>query len=115
MIDWCNFPARLRQAAREAAYLRMIFAQQFMVDALGLHFSAGALLGGETFVRQEVAKLDAAQYQYDLAQQGLSEALDHSLGSGCLVSDFYTQAEWALLSKARRGRRSWRSIISPPG
>lgn len=100
IIDWCDFPARLRQSVREAAYLRMIFGQQFMVDALGLHFSAGALLGGETFVRQEVAKLDAAKYQFELAAQGLRAALDHALGSGCLVSDFYTQSEWALLSQA---------------
>lgn len=104
VIDWCNFPARLRQSVSEAAYLRMIFAQQFMVDALGLHFSAGALLGGETFVRQEVAKLDAAKHQYNLAQQGLREALEHSLGSGCLVSDFYTQSEWSLISRAVQGQ-----------
>jgi len=104
VIDWCNFPARLRQAAREAAYLRMIFAQQFMVDALGLHFSAGTLLGGETFVRQEVAKLDAAKYQFGLAQNGLSEALGLRLGSGCYLADFYTQTEWALLSRAAEGQ-----------
>lgn len=104
VIDWCDFPARLRQSVREAAYLRMIFAQQFVVDALGLHFSGGALIGGEDFVRQEIAKLDAAKHQYDLAQQGLREALEHSLGSGCLVSDFYTQSEWALLSRVVQGR-----------
>ncbi|MEZ4866433.1 MAG: hypothetical protein R3C14_34260 [Caldilineaceae bacterium] len=106
IIDWCNFPARLRQAVRESAYLRMIFAQQFMVDALGLHFSAGSLLGGETFVRQEVAKLHAAQYQYQLAEQGLTSALSLRLGSGCYVSDFYTQAEWSLLSRAAEGELS---------
>ena len=106
IIDWCNFPARLRQAVREAAYLRMIFAQQFMVDALGLHFSAGSLLGGETFVRQEVAKLHAAQYQYQLAEQGLTSALSLRLGSGCYISDFYTQAEWSLLSRAAEGELS---------
>ncbi|HEU5090946.1 MAG TPA: hypothetical protein VFT99_26025, partial [Roseiflexaceae bacterium] len=99
-----NFPARLRQSVREAAYLRMIFAQQFMVDALGLHFSAGALLGGDAFVRQEVAKLQAAAYQYDLTERGMREALEHPLGSGCLVSDFYTQAEWALLSQAAQSK-----------
>jgi hypothetical protein len=104
VIDWCNFPARLRQSVREAAYLRMIFAQQFMVDALGLHFSAGALLGGDAFVRQEVAKLQAAEYQYDLTERGMREALEHPLGSGCLVSDFYTQAEWALLSSAAQSK-----------
>jgi hypothetical protein len=104
IVDWCNFPARLRQSVREAAYLRMIFAQQFMVDALGLHFSAGALLGGDAFVRQEIAKLQAAEYQYELAGQGLRESLEHPLGSGCLVSDFYTQAEWALLSRAAQGK-----------
>ncbi|MCB0108288.1 MAG: hypothetical protein KDE53_20345, partial [Caldilineaceae bacterium] len=98
VIDWCNFAARLRQSVREAAYLRMIFGQQFMVDALGLHFSAGALIGGENFVRQEVARLEAAGNQFDLAEQTLREALEHSLGSGCLVSDFYSQSEWALLS-----------------
>ncbi|MCE7988081.1 MAG: hypothetical protein DYG89_43505 [Caldilinea sp. CFX5] len=104
ILDWCNFPARLRQAVREAAYLRMIFAQQFMVDALGLHFSAGALLGGENFVKQEVAKLDAAKYQYELAQQGLSQAIGYRLGNGCYLSDFYTQSEWALLSRANDGK-----------
>ena len=104
IVDWCNFPARLRQAVREAAYLRMIFAQQFMVDALGLHFSAGALLGGETFVRREVAKLHAAHYQYQLAEQELASALKVRLGSGCYVADFYTQPEWALLSRAVQGQ-----------
>lgn len=104
IIDWCNFPARLRQAVREAAYLRMIFAQQFMVDALGLHFSAGALLGGENFVKQEVAKLDAAKFQYELAQQGLSAAIGYRLGNGCALADFYTQSEWALLSRANDGK-----------
>jgi hypothetical protein len=104
VIDWCNFPARLRQSVREAAYLRMIFAQQFMVDALGLHFSAGALLGGDAFVRQEVAKLQAAEYQYELTERGMREALEHPLGSGCLVSDFYTQSEWALLSSAAQSK-----------
>jgi len=105
VIDWCNFAARMRQSVREAAYLRMIFAQQFMVDALGLHFSASALLGGEKFVREEVAKLQAAHYQFSLAEQGLTEPLKHALGSGCLVSDFYTQAEWALLSQAEAGKQ----------
>ena len=111
IVDWCNFPARLRQAVREAAYLRMIFAQQFMVDALGLHFSAGSLLGGEVFVRQEVAKLQAAQYQYQLAEQGLTSALGVRLGSGCYVADFYTQAEWSLLSRAAEGELSTRQEI----
>lgn len=106
IIDWCNFPARLRQAVREAAYLRMIFAQQFMVDALGLHFSAGSLLGGEVFVRREVAKLHAAHYQYQLAEQGLTSALGTRLGSGCYVADFYTQIEWSLLSRAAEGELS---------
>ncbi len=104
IIDWCDFPARLRQSVREAAYLRMIFAQQFMVDALGLHFSAGALLGGDAFVRQEVAKLEAAAYQYDLTEHGMREALGYRLGSGCLISDFYTQSEWALLSRSVQGK-----------
>ncbi|MCA9996015.1 MAG: hypothetical protein KDE56_09735 [Anaerolineales bacterium] len=104
VIDWCDFSARLRQSVREAAYLRMIFAQQFMVDALGLHFSAGVLLGGDAFVRQEVAKLEAAEYQYDLAEQGLRQPLEHALGSGCLISDFYTQSEWALLARAAQSK-----------
>lgn len=105
LIDWCDFGARLRQSVREAAYLRLIFAQQFMVDALGLHFSGGELLGGEPFVREEVARLRAAQYQYELAQKGLTEALDRPLGSGCAVADFFTQTEWALLSRAATGQQ----------
>jgi hypothetical protein len=104
IIDWCNFGARLRQSVREAAYLRMIFAQQFMVDALGLHFSGGALIGGDNFVRQEVAKLRAAANQFKLAERGINESLDRALGSGCLVSDFYSQSEWALLSRAAQGQ-----------
>ncbi|MEZ4674346.1 MAG: hypothetical protein R2932_08900 [Caldilineaceae bacterium] len=112
VIDWCNFPARLRQSVREAAYLRMIFAQQFMVDALGLHFSAGALIGGDAFVRQEVAKLEAANHQYDLTELALREALEHRLGSGCLVSDFYSQAEWALLSRAAQGQEVTQNHIA---
>src|SRR5690606_15468854 len=96
VIDWCDFGARLRQSVREAAYLRMIFAQQFVVDALGLHFSGSALIGGEAFVRQEVAKLRAAHHQFELAEEGLTGALERPLGNGCYVSSFYTQPEWAL-------------------
>lgn len=100
IIDWCDFPARLRQSVREAANIRMIFAQQFMVDAMGLHFSGTEFYGGETFVRQEVAKLRAAKYQYELAETGMAEAMTRVVGNGCVVSDFYTQPEWSLLSRA---------------
>ncbi|HRW10539.1 MAG TPA: hypothetical protein P5121_35795, partial [Caldilineaceae bacterium] len=103
VIDWCNFGARLRQSVREAANLRMLFAQQFMVDALSLQFSS-KLLGGETMVRQEVAKFEAARNQYDLAETGLTEALAIRVGSGCLVSDFFDQSEWALLSRIAENR-----------
>ncbi len=106
VIDWCNFPARLRQSVREATYLRMIFGQQFMADALGLQFSGTELLGAENAVRQEVARLRAAKYQYELAEQGLAEALDRNLGSGCYVSDFYQQSEWSLLSRAVDGQET---------
>lgn len=99
IIDWCDFPARLRQSVREGAYLRMIFAQQFMVDALGMHFSAGALVGGDKFVREEVAKLQAAAYQYEQGEESVSEALGRVVGNNCYVSDFFTQTEWGLLSQ----------------
>jgi hypothetical protein len=97
IIDWCNFPARLRQSAREGANLRMIFAQQFVVDALGLNSSA-ELLGGEEFVRKELTKLQLAVYQYDEGEAKLAEALGRVVGNGCYVSDFFEQREWALLS-----------------
>lgn len=100
VIDWCNFPARLRQSVRDAANLRLIFGQQFMVDAMGLHFSGIDFVGGENAVRQELAQLRAAKYQYERAETGLAEALGRGLGSGCYVSDFYTQSEWSLLSRA---------------
>ena len=106
VIDWCNFPARMRQSVREAAYLRMIFGQQFMADALGLQFSGTTLLGAENAVRQEVARLRAAKYQYELAESGVNEALDRNLGSGCYVSDFFTQSEWSLLSRAIEGQET---------
>ena len=106
VIDWCNFPACLRQSVREAAYLRMIFGQQFMADALGLQFSGTTLLGAENAVRQEVARLRAAKYQYGLAESGLTEALDRNLGSGCYISDFFRQSEWSLLSRAVEGQET---------
>jgi hypothetical protein len=106
VIDWCNFPARLRQSVREAAYLRMIFGQQFMADALGLQFSGTTLLGAENAVRQETARLRAAWYQYELAEKGIAETLQINLGSGCYVSDFFTQSEWGLLSRAIDGQET---------
>jgi len=106
VIDWCNFTARLRQSVREAAYLRMIFGQQFMADALGLQFSGTELLGADNAVRQEVARLRAAKHQYEEAERGLAEALDRNLGSGCYVSDFYQQSEWSLLSRAVEGQET---------
>lgn len=99
VVDWCNFAARLRQSVREAANVRMIFGQEFEVDALGVNFS-GSFFGGEQFVIGEVAQMRAARHQYELAEQTLESALRVRLGSGCLVSDFYTQTEWSLLSRA---------------
>jgi hypothetical protein len=106
VIDWCDFTARLRQSVREAANLRMIFGQQFMADALGLQFSGTTLIGAEDAVRQETARLRAAKYQYELAEEALNEALDRNLGSGCYVSDFFQQSEWALFSRAIEGQET---------
>lgn len=103
-IDWCNFAARMRQSVREIAYLRMIFGQQFTVDSLGLHFDAGEIIGGEAFVRDEVRKLQMAVSQYELAQTAVTDGLYRNLGSGCYVADFYTTAEWSLLSRALDGK-----------
>lgn len=105
VIDWCNFAARMRQSVREAAYLRMIFGQQFTADALGLHFSGTEIVGGEAFVRDELRKLQLAVLQYQQAEQFVAEGLIRPVGSGCLISDFYSQAEWSLLSRASDGRR----------
>lgn len=105
IIDWCNFAARMRQSVREAAYLRMIFGQQFTADALGLHFSGTEIVGGEAFVRDELRQLQLAVLQYQQAEQFVAEGLTRVVGSGCLISDFYTQAEWAILSRASDGRR----------
>ena len=66
----------------------------------GLHFSGTSFKGGDYWVRDEIAKLRAAENQYVLVEKGLAEALDRPLGSGCVVSDFFTQAEWSLLSEA---------------
>ena len=106
VIDWCDFPARLRQAVRESVNIRMIFGQQYMVDALGLHFSGVEFVGGEKFVRDEVAKLRVADHQYKEAEIGLQEAMTHTIGSGCVVSDYYTQTEWALLSRAAESQET---------
>ena len=106
IIDWCDFRARLRQAVRESVNIRMIFGQQFVVDAMGLHFSGTEFVGGEKIVRQEVAKLRVAQHQYQQAEIGLQEAMTHTIGSGCVVSDFYTPTEWALLSKAAESQET---------
>lgn len=105
VVDWCDFKARLRQSVREAANIRMIFGQQFVVDALEVAFS-GDFKGGEDFVRQEIAKLRAAENQYELVEAGIAEALDRPLGSGCLVSDFFTQTEWSLLVEAAASKET---------
>jgi len=102
-VDWCDFAGRMRQSVREVAYLHMIFGQQFTTDALGLHFSAD-LIGGEEFVRDEVRKLDSAVTEFGSAEKVVIEGLNIPLGSGCSVSDFYSQSEWALLSRAVEGK-----------
>lgn len=99
IVDWCNFKARLRQSVREAANVRMIIGQEFMVDALGMNFS-GNFVGGENFVREEVARLRAAQNQFKLAEQFLAAGLTYMVGNGCWISDFYMEAEWSLLSRS---------------
>ncbi|MFQ5593146.1 MAG: hypothetical protein ACE5HA_03255 [Anaerolineae bacterium] len=104
VVDWCNFAARMRESVREVAYLRMIFGQQFTADALGLHFSGTEIVGGEAFVIDEVRKLQMALEQYQTAQVAVMEGLTRALGSGCYVSDFYSQAEWALVSRAVDGK-----------
>lgn len=99
VIDWCNFRARLRQSVREVVNVRMLVGQEFMVDALGVNFSAN-MVGGEEMVRNEVAQLRAARYQFERAEAFLADGLKRAVGNGCLVSDFYTQAEWSLLTQA---------------
>ncbi len=104
VIDWCNFPARLRQSVREAAYLRMIFGQQFTANAVGVNFFSANMVGGEAMVRKEIAWLAGAVDQYEKAETSVSSGLQSTLGNGCRVSDFYTQSEWALLSRAVEGK-----------
>ena len=106
VIDWCDFGARLRQSVREAVNIRMIFGQQFMVDATALHFSGTTLVGGEEAVNLEVAKLRAAKEQYVKAEQGLQEGLTRRIATGCVVSDYYKQTEWALLSRAMENQET---------
>ena len=106
VIDWCDWPARLRQSVREGAYMHMIFGQQFMADAMGLQFSGTSLLGADAAVRQEAARLDAARYQYVQAEKMLNEALDSPVGNGCYVSDYFTQSEWSLFSRAIEGQET---------
>jgi len=104
VVDWCNFAARMRESVREVAYLRMIFGQQFTADALGLHFSGTEIVGGEAFVIDEIHKLEMALEQYEAAQTAVFEGLTRAIGSGCYVSDFYSQSEWALISRAVDGK-----------
>ena len=72
----------MRQSVREAAYLRMLFGQQFTVDAMGPYFSATDLFGGEGFVRKEVAKLEMAVDQYQHAESDLVEGLHRVVANG---------------------------------
>ncbi|MFN8471150.1 MAG: hypothetical protein U0822_02925 [Anaerolineae bacterium] len=104
VYDRCYFAARMRQAVREVAYIHMILGQQFTVDSLGLHFSANQIVGGEAFVRDEVKQLQLAIAEYDAAEKIITDGLKRTLGNGCLVSDFYSQPEWAILSRAMEGK-----------
>lgn len=99
VIDWCNFQARLLQSVREVAYVRMIVGQEFMVDALGVNFS-GEFVGGEEFVKDELAQLRAALHQFEQAETFLTDGIKTVVGNGCVIADFYTEVEWALLTQA---------------
>ena len=102
----------------------MIFGQQFTANAVGVNFFSATMVGGEPMVRQEISWLVGAIDQYEKAEAAVSSGLRRMLGSGCRVSDFYTQAEWALLSRAVEGkelaehhravRRSYLDITSVP-
>ena len=63
-------------------------------------------------MRDEVAKLRAADHQYQEAEIGLQEAMTHAIGSGCVVSDYYTQTEWALLSRAAESQETAQQQIA---
>lgn len=109
-IDWCNFPARTRESLREAAYIRMIFGQQFTADALGYTFS-GNLVGGDSVVAREIHRLEEARHQYRRAREAVAEGMWTYVGRGCFVSDFYSDTEWLLLSRAVEGlERAGREI-----
>ncbi len=111
VIDRCNFAARMRESLREAAYLRMIFGQQFTADALGFTFGAN-VVGGDELVRYEVGKLREAEAQFQLARQAVTEGLDHYLGNDCYVQSFYTEPEWDLLSRGVEGLERARHHIA---
>jgi len=123
VIDWCAFAARTRQSLREAAYIRMIFGQQFTADALGFTFS-GDMFGGDGIVANEIRRLRDAETQFRRAREAVAEGLWSYAGYGCYVADFYTDVEWTLLSRAVEGlERARREVgvrqsymaISPSG
>ncbi len=112
VIDWCNFSARMRETVREVAYLRMIFGQQFMTDALGLHFSGDEIVGGDAFVLDEVRKLEMALEQYAAAELAVFEGMTRAIGDGCYVSDFYAESEWALTARTLDGKERARHHLA---
>lgn len=103
--DWCDFRARLRESVREATNIRMIFGQQFLVNALSPSFSAGSLVGGDDAVRQELANLRTAIEQYTLAETRIEEAQRRVAGDGCYVADFFGGAEWGLVAQIAKSKQ----------
>ena len=76
-----------------------------MVKALDLTFGAGTLIGSEAFVVKEQNNLQAAVTQFSSAETSLRQVIGRQVGNGCTVADYFSDAEWRLLSRASENRQ----------
>ncbi|MEZ4736979.1 MAG: hypothetical protein R3E79_58610 [Caldilineaceae bacterium] len=84
-------------ATREIANIHMIFGNEFMVDALDYRF-AGGDPRADQIIAEELAQLEKARQQFDLAVGVLAHAFNADFGgpNGGYIGDYFGEREFGL-------------------
>lgn len=84
-------------ATREIANIHMIFGNEFMVDAMDYRF-AGADPRADQIIAEELAQLDKARRQFELAVGVLAHAFNADFGgpNGGYIGDYFGEREFDL-------------------
>lgn len=94
---------KMLEATRELANIHMILGNEFLVDALDTILSGStSVLGGSSFVEEEIRLLDAAAHQFRLAVDILTYSYNADIGGaeGVRIGDHFTDLEYRLFGVA---------------